>query len=184
MLIDMADIRELLDIPANSNARFEMLLKATWSMFQRNTDRVWERVEDYVVKFTPEAYSRYLWSPVYPLESVAMMEWGSFELETSAIAVPVADFHYVPATGEILRARSTSWLSNVKAIVTGGHTKETLPGDILPAIVTQIRFSAARNAVGNVVLSGQNFEGGSGQFLKPGYHPDFLDICKAYRRRA
>lgn len=167
-MITTADVRNRIAVdPSVESTHIAPLIASAVTMFERMTGRLWLRRTGYQahILVAEPGVQRTIWLPLYPITSLAIVEWDEDQRVDDAETVDAADYDLQADIGSVRRV-SGFWSKHVRATITGGYADaaslRAIPemADIPDALVEQVAFQYERNSGGRRIVSG--FFGGKG----------------------
>jgi len=204
-MIVLPDIRERMEISVGEEPMVSGIIDSTIALFETLTHRKWTRQVGYTKEFflgdAKSRAARYLYVDLYPIESITIKEWGVSEDETedgttltTTSASASGDYRVIGDRGKIVRVRSASWKTFVKATITGGYqpkdwageslTGEAAPNDIREGLIRQVMYMKKKTQGDKQIIASQSFEGGSSRYLDSELDPMFKRIVRTHTHRS
>lgn len=177
-MISVATLRRELNLGGDREELLELLRDTVVGLWESYTGALWDQRSGHVETRRVAEDTTLLQLSLRPVSSVTTVEemdddesdWTELEADEDFVSI-----------GHTLRRRGTAWSPNVRITYSGGYTESTAPAQVRAALVTQARFMAKRLSNEHVEISSQNFEGGSGVFLRPDVHPLFALAAAPHR---
>lgn len=166
----------------SDNSELELLRLEVIDLFEEETHAIWSAKTDRVEVIRPDTQRlTTLFLKLRPVSSITKVETREGSGDWVELT---ADTDYQNEDYELERIGGCWNVDKVRVTYSGGYADDFPPKDITAALIVQGKFMAARYKTQNVALAGQNFRGGSGQFLQADLHPLFKRVAKKYRRIA
>ena len=192
-MITVADVRNRIAVdPKIESTQIAPMIAAAITLFERMTGRLWLRRVDYParIRVSEPGVQRTIWLPLYPVESVSIVEWADDEREADAAVVAATEYDMQADIGSVRRI-SDIWSPHVKATITGGYADaaslRSVPemADIPEALVEQVAFMYERTTCGRrAVTSVFGNRGGGGATFIEGVNSPIFDQCVRAHRAA
>ena len=190
-MITTADVRNRIAVdPAVESTHIAPLIASAVTLFERMTGRLWLRRTDYqaTLRVAEPGVQRTVWLPLYPVETVSIVEWDDDQRVTDADAVDATDYDLQADIGSVRRV-SGFWSRHVRATITGGYASaaalRAIPemADIPDALVEQVAFVYERTTGGRRVAASVfgNRGGGGATFIESNNSPIFEQCVAAHR---
>lgn len=175
-MISIERLRQGLDLPAEQDAKLELIRGAIIATWDRLTRRKWSEYEEFSEDFDNEGD---VVRELFP-KGVLITEVVSatqHDLGSDPVDIDVDDL-YLSQGRRVMLKSGNPFRRFVTLVYSGGYADDTVSEDILEACVLQARFALQRFNTQNIALSSQNFQGGSGSFLPADVHPRFKSLAK------
>lgn len=178
-MLSISDVRAAL----GSNPRLEEFLEqyrqSVIKLWERRTGRTWEYSASNTQVFQSLGTGvRSLWLPNRPVASITSVQ----QFEDSNWATLASTDYFLLDDSRLDRIDGDLFEGVVKVTYAGGYTADNLPYDVKTALLTQIKFVAARFASDKIILKTEGFEGGASSFETADLHPYFKAQAAHYRR--
>ncbi len=189
-MLDIALVRDELGLDASQDAKTQRLTNAVIALFERRTNRLWNKRTAFVHEQTVPVHTKTIWVPLFPIETISI---DHFDDADDPDTLAAGDITVLQRRGRISLISSSStqriistFARNVVSTITGGHSVggDEAPDDVIEALLLQLKFALNRHSGDKISQSAQGFEGGSTTFIGADLHPHFKSAAKSYRRYA
>ncbi|MEE8164384.1 MAG: hypothetical protein V3T64_02340, partial [Myxococcota bacterium] len=183
-------VRDELGLDANEDKKTQRLTNAVIALFERRTNRLWNKRTGFVHEQTVDIHTKTIWVPLFPIETISIVH---FDDADDPDTIAATDIVVLKRRGRISLIASSStqriissFARNVTSTITGGHSVggDEAPEDVIEALLLQLKFALTRHSNDKIAQSTQGFEGGSTTFLGADLHPHFKSVVKSHRRFA